>query len=471
MLIVMKFGGTSVGSADRIAQAARLVTDQLSKGHRVAVVTSAISGVTNMLIDTARAASKGQWDPAIRRKLFDIHQAAAVTLVPDEAGRKTVLAEIERRLDRFEKLCFGLSMVHELTPRLLDAISGIGEMLAAPLVAAAIRARACRSEAIDATEILVTTDQFGGAEPLMDETRARTMARLGPMVTHGDAPVVTGFIGATIDGVQTTLGRGGSDYSASILGVALDADEVWIWTDVDGVMTANPSEVAAARTLSEISYSEASELAYYGAKVLHYKTILPAFRKRIPVRILNSFNPSHPGTRVSVEGDPSVPGVKAVTSIRGVSLIGISGTGMQGIPGIVAKAFDVVAEQQSNVLMISQASSENNICFVISASEAPGVLKALKAALEFELARGHIEEIASQPVAVVAAIGDRMRGTPGIAATVFGALGAERINVIAISQGSSERNISFVVEEGDAAAAVRALHQAFRLDQTGVVPA
>jgi aspartate kinase len=467
----MKFGGTSVGSADRIAQAARLVTDQLSKGHRVAVVTSAMSGVTNMLIDTARAASKGHWDPAIRRQLFDIHRAAAATLVSDEAGRTAVLAEIDRRLDRFEKLCFGLSMVHELTPRLLDAISGIGEMLAAPLVAAAIRGRARGSEAIDATEILVTTDQFGGAEPLMDETRARTTARLGPMVARGDVPVVTGFIGATIDGVQTTLGRGGSDYSASILGAALDADEVWIWTDVDGVMTANPSEVRAARTLSEISYSEASELAYYGAKVLHYKTILPAFRRRIPVRILNSFNPSHPGTRVSVEGDPSVPGVKAVTSIRGVSLIGISGTGMQGIPGIVAKAFDVVAEQQSNVLMISQASSENNICFVISASEAPGVLKALSAALEFELARGHIEEIASQPVAVVAAIGDRMRGTPGIAATVFGALGAERINVIAISQGSSERNISLVVEEGDAAAAVRALHKAFRLDQTGVVPA
>ena len=464
----MKFGGTSVGSADRIAQAARLVTDQISKGHRVAVVTSAMSGVTNTLIDAARAASKGQWDSSTRHRLFDTHRTAAAALVADEAGQAQVIAEIDRRLDRFEKLCFGLSMVHELTPRLLDAISGIGEMLAAPLVAAAIRGRGCGSEAIDATEVLVTSDQFGAAEPLMEETRSRTAARLGPLVARGEAPVVTGFIGATIDGVQTTLGRGGSDYSASILGAALDADEVWIWTDVDGVMTANPSEVPAARTLSEISYSEASELAYYGAKVLHYKTILPAFRKRIPVRILNSFNPSHPGTRVSVEGDPSVPGVKAVTSIRGVSLIGISGTGMQGIPGIVAKAFDVVAEQQSNVLMISQASSENNICFVISASEAPAVLKALRSALEFELARGHIEEIASQAVAVVAAIGDRMRGTPGIAATVFGALGAERINVIAISQGSSERNISLVVEEPQAAAAVRALHQAFRLDRTGV---
>ncbi|HVZ21216.1 MAG TPA: aspartate kinase, partial [Vicinamibacterales bacterium] len=263
----------------------------------------------------------------------------------------------------------------------------------------------------------------------------------------------------------TTLGRGGSDFSASIVGAAIDADEVWIWTDVDGVMTANPSEVPDARTLADISYSEASELAYYGAKVLHYKTILPAFRKRIPVRILNSFNPSHPGTRVSIEGDTSTPGVKAVTSIRGVSLVAVSGTGMQGIPGIVAKAFQVVAEQQANVLMISQASSENNICFVISASDAPRVIRALHGTLDIELERGHIDEISDQPVAVVAAIGDRMRGAPGIAATVFGALGAAGINVIAISQGSSERNISLVVGEADATAAVRALHEAFHLER------
>ena len=314
-------------------------------------------------------------------------------------------------------------MVHELTPRLLDAISGTGEMLAAPLVAGAIAARGCGSSAIDATEVVVTTDQFGGAEPLMDETRVKMQGKVRPLIERGESPVLTGFIGATVDGVLTTLGRGGSDYSASIVGAALDADEIWIWTDVDGVLSANPSEVPDARTLAEIWYSEASELAYYGAKVLHYKTILPAFRKRIPVRILNSFNPTHRGTRVSVEGDPSIPGVKAVTSIRGVSLITISGTGMQGIPGIVAKAFEVVAEQQSNVLMISQASSENNMCFVITAADTPRVIKALHGTLELELARGHVEEISAQPVAVVAAIGDRMRGTPGIAATVFGALG------------------------------------------------
>ena len=467
MLIVMKFGGTSVGSAKRIAQAAQLAADTAAKGHQVVVVTSAMSKVTDGLIAAARQASTGQWDPRQRQDLFDRHKAVADALVAGNDTRHGELLDILRqRLDRFEKLCYGLSMVHELTPRLLDAISGMGEMLAAPLVAAAIAARGRTSAAVDATELIVTTDQFGGAEPLMDQTRAKTAARLKPAIARGEIPVVTGFIGATADGVTTTLGRGGSDYSASIVGAALDADEVWIWTDVDGVMTANPAEVSEARTLSDISYSEASELAYYGAKVLHYKTILPAFRRRIPVRILNSFNPAHPGTRVSVDGDPSASGVKAVTSIRGVILVAINGTGMQGIPGIVAKAFDVVAEQQANVLMISQASSENNICFVLSAAEAPRVAAALRSALEVELMRGNIDEItAEQQVAIVAAIGDRMRGTPGIAATVFGALGREGINVIAISQGSSERNISLVVTEDDATAAVRAIHRAFRLEQ------
>ena len=467
MLIVMKFGGTSVGSAERISRAAQLAVDTAAKGHQVVVVTSAMSKVTDTLIGAARQASTGTWDPTLRQELFERHKAVADAIIgTDKTRHAAVLDAITTRLDRFEKLCFGLSMVHELTPRLLDAISGMGEMLAAPLLSAAIAARGASSEAVDATDVIVTTDLFGGAEPLLDETRAKAGGRLKPMIADGVIPVVTGFIAATQDGVMTTLGRGGSDYSASIIGAALDASEVWIWTDVDGVMTANPSEVPEARTLAEISYSEASELAYYGAKVLHYKTILPAFRQRIPVRILNSFNPSHPGTRVTVEGDPSASGVKAVTSIRGVILVAINGTGMQGIPGIVAKTFDAVAAQQANVLMISQASSENNICFVLSAAEAPRVVSELKAVLEVELMRGHIEEItAAQQVAIVAAIGDRMRGTPGIAANVFGALGKAGINVIAISQGSSERNISLVVTEQDAAEAVRAIHRAFQLDQ------
>ncbi len=467
MLIVMKFGGTSVGSAERISQAAQLAIRSAEQGHQVVVVTSAMSKVTNLLIDSAHRAAAGAFDPTVRQQLFDRHKAVADALIgSDPVRHAAVLEAIGQRLDRFDKLCFGLSMVRDLTPRVLDAISGMGEVLAAPLLAAAIAAQGRASTAIEASEVIVTTDQFGGAEPLADETQVKAEAVLRPLLDRGEIPVVTGFIGATAEGVVTTLGRGGSDYSASIVGAALDADEVWIWTDVDGVMTANPQEVPEARTLKEISYSEASELAYYGAKVLHYKTILPAFRKRIPVRILNSFNPSHPGTRVSVEGDPAVNGVKAVTSIRNVTLVAISGTGMQGIPNIVAKAFDVVASQQANVLMISQASSENNICFVINQTEAPAVIKALRTALEIELHRGHIEDISGeQEVAIVAAIGDRMRGTPGIASAVFGALAEHGISVIAISQGSSERNISLVVKEADAATAVSAIHAAFHLDR------
>ncbi len=462
----MKFGGTSVGSTERITQAARLVAESASQGNKVVVVTSAMGGVTDFLIDTARRAATGDWDPKLAKQLFEKHKAVADELVDNNKNQHLkVLNILSKYLDRFEKICSDLSLSHDLTPRLLDSISSMGERLSAPLVSAAIVSQGKQSQAVDATELIVTTDKFGGAEPLMDETKERTCKRLNQIVNRGDIPVVTGFIGATAAGVLTTLGRGGSDYSASILASVLDAQEVWIWTDVNGVMTANPSEVPEARSLSEISYSEASELAYYGAKVLHYKTILPAFRKQIPVRILNSFNPEHPGTRVSVEGNSSEDGVKAVTSIRGVSLITISGTGMQGIPGIVAKTFDVVAAEQANVLMISQASSENNVCFIIKDTEVLGVMKALRSVLDFELSSGHIEEVSDKAVAIVAAVGDRMHGTPGIAATVFGALGKDHINVIAISQGSSERNISLVVNESDASRAVQAIHQAFHFDE------
>src|SRR5262245_58262547 len=466
-MLVVKFGGTSVGDASRIARAAELAVQAAADGQEVVVVTSAMSGVTNDLIKAARRAAQGDWRADVREQLFTRHKAVADLLAADDPARQQTLTQsLTKSLDRLEKLCFGLSMVHELTPRLLDAISGTGEILAAPLVAGAIAARGWRSEAISATELIVTTDQFGSAEPLMAETREKTRAKLLPLTGARTIPVVTGFIGATTDGVLTTLGRGGSDYSASILGAALDADEVWIWTDVDGVMTANPAEVPGACTLSGSSYSEASELAYYGAKILHYKTILPAFRQRIPIRILNSFNPSHPGTRVIDVGHPSARGVKAVTSIRQVALIAINGTGMQGIPGIAAKMFDVVAEQQANVLMISQASSENNICFVVSASDAPRIVRALRAAFEYDLSLGHIDEISStESVAIVAAVGEGMKGTSGIAAKVFGALGAAGVNVIAISQGSSERNISPLVADEEATTSVQAIHRAFLLDK------
>jgi aspartate kinase len=467
MLIVMKFGGTSVGSPASIARAAKLTVENVKQGQHVIVVTSAMSKVTDMLINAAGEASEGRWDPALREHLFNYHKETADALVGGNPQLHASLVKtLGQRLERFEKLCYGLSLVHELTPRLLDAISATGEMLSAPLLAAAIAVHGRESKAVDATELIVTTEDFGGSDPLMEPTKKRTQARLRPMIKRGEIPVVTGFIGATTDGVLTTLGRGGTDYSASILGASLDADEVWIWTDVNGVMSANPVDVPEARTLPELSYSEASELAYFGAKVLHYKTILPCYRKQIPIRILNSFEPSHPGTRVTVEGDTSAQGVKAITSFRNVVLVAISGSELQGIPGIAAKAFQVVAEQKADLLMVSQASSENNLCFVIGKAEAPRVVRALRKALEFEFKQERIDEITeNRSIAIVAAVGDRMHGRSGVAATVFGALGAEDINVIAISQGSSERNISLVVTSKDGPAAVRAVHRAFQLER------
>jgi bifunctional aspartokinase / homoserine dehydrogenase 1 len=465
MRIVMKFGGTSVGSAERIAQAAELATASAHAGNEVVVVTSAMSGVTNELVSAARDAARGSWDSARRIALYDRHVEVANHVIADETVRSAALDRVSSHLDRFEKLCFGLSMVHELTPRLLDAVSGTGELLSAPLVAGAIASLGVQSVAVEATDCLVTDDQFGAAEPLDALTREKTRAVLVPLLAAKVIPVVTGFVGATEDGVMTTLGRGGSDYTASIVGIALDADEVWIWTDVNGVMTANPSEVPEARTMREISYSEASELAYYGAKVLYHKTILPVLRRGIPLRILNSFEPESLGTRVSVDGRPSPRGVKAVTSIRNVSLVTIAGRGMQGIPGIAARAFEAVAAERANLLMISQASSENNICFVVNSSEVKRVVKALRSALEIDLLRGHVDDIfADDTISIVAAVGDKMKGTPGVAAKVFSALGAADINVIAISQGSSELNISLIVSERDAAEAVRAIHRAFELN-------
>jgi aspartate kinase len=467
MLIVMKFGGTSVGSAERIAQAADLAVRSAKEGHKVVVVTSAMSGVTNKLIAAAQSAVGGSYHKTVSDDLHEPHRQAIHMLTPNDAARRREAIDMVRqRIERFETLCKGLTMVRELTPRTLDAISGLGEMMCAPILSCAIAERGQSSRPIEATELIVTDDQFGQAEPLMDETRRRTRDRLTPLLEQGEIPVITGFVAATKEGAQTTLGRGGSDYTASIIGAAMDADEVWIWTDVDGVMTANPSEVPEARTIREISYSEASELAYYGAKVLHHKTILPVYRQGIPIRILNSFSPENSGTRISVNGRPSARGVKAVTSIRHVSLITISGKGMQGIPGIAAKALAAVAAERANVLMIAQASSENNICFVINSAEAARVVKALRASLEFDLLLGHIEDVSAyDSIAVVAVVGDRMQGTPGIAGKVFAALGDSSVNVIAISQGSSERNISLIVAQADAAEAVRAIHLAFELDK------
>jgi len=277
--------------------------------------------------------------------------------------------------------------------------------------------------------------------------------------------VITGFVGATAAGVPTTIGRGGSDYSAAIIGAAIDTDEIQIWTDVNGVMTADPRVVPTARSLHQLSYEEVAELAYYGAKVLHPKTVTPAVAKKIPVLVLNTFQPEHPGTRILEHSNSEDHGtVKAVTAIRGLNLITVSGRGFIGVPGTAARTFGSVARTGANVLMISQSSSEQSICFVVPQASAGAVIDALRSEFTQELRQDYIDQINGQPdIVIVAIVGSGMRGTPGLAAGIFKAVGDGDINVIAIAQGSSEANVSIVVEDGDANAAVRAIHDLFEL--------
>lgn len=471
-MIVMKFGGTSVGSIDAFAQVAQIVAQRVAAQAEtdhpgVVVVTSAMSGVTNTLIDAARKAAAGDetGHKEMANALLVKHQTVSGHFIDDGNERATVGHLLDERLHEFDRLCSSIAVMGELTSRGLDVVSGLGEQLSAPLLAAVLRAQGIAAEYVDAREIVITDDIHDGAEPLMAETSELSRARLLPLLEQGIVPVVTGFIGTSKSGLPTTLGRGGSDYSAAILGSVLDADEIEIWTDVNGVMTADPRVVKNARSLNRLSYEEIAELAYYGAKVLHPKTVKPAIAKKIPVRVLNTFNPQHPGTRIVEQSEQlSQGGVKAVTAIRNMNLITVAGRGMIGVPGIAARTFGSVARTESNVLMISQSSSEQSICFVVPENRAAIVIEELEAEFKSELERGYIDQVTEHPgIVVIAVVGSAMRGIPGLAAGIFRAVGQKQINVIAIAQGSSEANISLVVEESGADEGVRSIHDMFEL--------
>jgi aspartate kinase len=464
-LKVMKFGGTSVGDAERIRGAAEIVARAARQGKVLAVV-SAMSGVTNRLVAAAQAASCGEASAAeeLREALRAQHAAAVEALISDGAARARLVEETERIIGDAATLCRGTAMLRELTPRALDSISSAGERLSARLMAGALAESGQRAAAVEATDCIVTDEEHGQAEPLMEETRARASERLLPLLAEGVVPVVTGFIGATRAGTLTTLGRGGSDYSATILGAALDASEIIIWTDVNGVMTADPRLVADARTIGEISYAEAAELAYFGAKVLHPKTLRPVAEAAVPVWIRNSFEPEEGGTKITPAGRPSASGVKAITAISDVSLITVGGRGIVDVPGVAAKTFTAAASVRANVLMISQASSQNDICFIVNTADAARTAGALRRAFAADLAHHQVEHInVDSEVAVVAAVGAAMRGTPGIAGRLFSALGRRGVNIVAIAQGSSEYNVSFVVGADAMRDAVAAIHHEFDL--------
>lgn len=460
--ITMKFGGTSVGSAEAITAAVDAVAHAVQRGDRVLVVTSAMSGVTNMLLEGAHAAASGD-EAHYKSSWHELryrHEATIRQLINSEAERSGVRKTVYRLIEEFETLCYGIYVLREASPRVMDKVAALGEQMCVPILAALIRQRNIPSQAINASTLVVTDNHFQNASVLLPETEANVQRDLIPLLENGMVPVVTGFIGATREGVVTTLGRGGSDYTAALLGAFINSDEVWIWTDVDGVMTADPRVVPNARVIPTLSYGEVGEMAYFGAKVLHAKTVQPVVERGIPIRVKNTFNQSFEGTLLTNDTQPAPHTVKAVTAIKDVSQITVAGRGMVGVPGIAARTFKAVASQDANVLMISQSSSEQSICFVIPQSKSEVVVRAIEEELSQEFGRQDIDRTwADNDVEIITVVGAGMRAKPGVAARVFGALGDAGVNVVSIAQGASDYCLSMVVNTADTETALREIHK------------
>lgn len=461
-MLVMKFGGTSVGGGRQLRAVAAIVAAHRDAGP--VVVASAMRGVTDRLLGAATAAAAGD-RPGLRHALAllrEQHFAAVEEALDDPGIRHEVHREVSLRLAQLRRSLTGVALLGELSPRSLDRVAGWGEGCLAPILAGALRERGLAARVVAAEGIIVTDARHGHANPDLELTRHAAQLVLPPLLENGVVPVLGGFVGATPAGATTTLGRGGSDFSASILGYALDASEVWIWTDVNGVLTADPGLVPEARPLPALSYAEAAELSYFGAKVIHPRTMLPVAKKGIPLRILNTFDPEFPGTRIGAAVPPLAGAVRAITSIGEAVLVTVEGAGLVGGPRIVARACAVLAACDANILLLTQSSSEHNVCFVVPAESGPALARALEAEFEGELRSGELSSVnVEEAVCILAVVGAGMRGRPGVAGRVFSTLGAHGCNILAIAQGGSELNISVVLNAADEGRAMRALHAEF----------
>ena len=455
--VVMKFGGSLLASRNGIRRAGDLVERTHTKGDKIVVVVSALGDVTDALLHAASEARS--WSEREISKAIDdlrrMHLSAIEQTSLTSDGKREVMHGIEASLDELRGALLGISMLKELSPRSMDLVVSFGERMSAPIVSAEIRARGMDSTSLTGGEAgIVTDDAFGEAAPIQGATARSVRRRLLPMLEKGEVPVVAGFIARSRSGETTTLGRGGSDYTATLLASSIDADEVWIWTDVNGILTADPRVVKEAATVRRLSYAEAEELAFFGAKNMHPLALGPARTGGVPVRIKSGFRPELPGTLITKGQTKSRGVVKAVAVVRKVGLLTVAGETLQGRPGMAARVFSTLASSRVNVLMISQSVSEANISMIVRRSS----LNLAEKALTRELKSQGVAVEGDPEVSVVAAVGAGMRGEKGVAAKIFGAVAARGINVRMIAQGSSELNVSFVVDERDADDAVRALH-------------
>lgn len=460
-VMVMKFGGSSLADENRIRNAARIVIAAAQdESEAPVVVVSAMGGVTAALLDAADAAEKG--DSAYRAaaaELGERHRRTVRALVRNPRAADDMIRRIDKTIRELEDILHGVELVQECSPRTGDLISGFGERLICPILAGHIRDQGTDAEDVDAGDIIRTDGAYGRAAVDFKTTDSLIRRRLGK---RGPVSIVTGFVASGPDGAATTLGRNGSDYTASIIGAALNARAVEIWTDVDGILTADPRVVPHAWVIREISFQEAMELSFFGAEVIHPCTLIPVIEKNLPVYIRNTLNPASPGTRISGDAPPNGRAVTGIASIDNAAMITIEGGGMMGMPGAASRIFASVAAAGVNIIMITQSSSEHSISLVCRENEACIAADTLRKDLSDAMASRMIRDIkVSGALEIIAVIGENMRGRVGLSGKLFSALGDAGVNILAIAQGSTERNISLVISGKDTETAIRAIHAAF----------
>ena len=460
---VLKFGGSSVARPDRIRSIVDILKGYYASGDHFTVVFSAFGGVTDSLIEMSRLAAAGDDRYGESFRAFaERHQDAIADLLPEGPLREETSAQMRKSHDVLKNLLYGIFLVREASTRTMDYVLSFGERSSAYIIAQTLQQAGIPAEYLDARKILRTDKSFGAAKVDFEKSYERIHKYYSE---HTKVQIVTGFIAAAKGGLTTTLGRGGSDYTASLIAAGLEADAIEIWTDVSGVLTADPRRVKKAFTIPKLSYAEAMEMSHFGAKVIYPPTLMPALHKRIPLYIKNTFDPDFPGTKVSEDSNPDDGiAVRGISSINDIALLTLSGSGLFGVPGISARLFGALANAGINIILITQGSSEHAISFAVQPREADRARQAVERAFEYELDRGVVNRVKTErDLSVVAIIGENMRYQPGISGRLFQALGKNGINAVAIAQGSSELNVSVVIPKEDENKALNALHEAFFL--------
>lgn len=456
---VLKFGGTSVGTVESINEVIKIIENNLRENSQMAVVFSAMGGVTNRLIAVGNLASSADVSYAEHLTSLEERHFNAIRSLIDVKNQSNVIARVKGLFNEIDDLLKGVSLIGELSERTHDLLVSFGERLSTTVISEILKNRGIEAGYLDARKVIKTDANFGFAAVNFELTNKLIQEYFSE---NSGLQCVTGFMGSTEKGVTTTLGRGGSDYTASILGAALDAEVIEIWTDVNGMMTADPRKVSNAFTIPEISYAEAMELSHFGAKVIYPPSLIPAFAKEIPIKVLNTFNTEHPGTTIQKNALKQDYSITGISSIDDLSLVNVQGNGMIGVAGVSARLFTLLAENNISVVLISQASSEHSICFAVDPKTAKNVKEILETGLSVEIANKDIDNITVQEnLSVIAIVGEGMKASSGISGKLFSVLGRNGVNVIATAQGSSELNISVVIQKKDLSKSLNAIHESF----------